>query len=125
MNILGKEYDATTVEGLKEYLLEKADKKVETDCEIGFTYDGRQFSLSDRAQKNLSDLHQFQSILTFPKAMGTLDNLGYSLAQSNVMPFIGTALIVVETILTNCRNKKAEILACTTMEQLQIIQNDL
>lgn len=125
MNILGKEYDCTTVDGLKEYLCKFCDDKVATDCEIGFTFDSRQFSLSENAQKNWSDLHQFQAIFTFPKLIGTLDNLGYNLSQANLMPFIGSALNLLDTILNNCRNKKAEILACTTMEQLQVIQETL
>ena len=125
MNILGKEYDATTVEGLKEFLCEICNKKVAESCALGFTFDGNQFSLSDYAQSDWLKLKVFQANLTFPKPIATLDNSTYLLTSANFNAFILTACGSVEPILLNCRNKKAEILACTTMEQLQAIQNDL
>jgi hypothetical protein len=121
MNFFAKEYDLTTIEGFKEYLCYLCDLKVATQNAAGFTFDGKQFSLSEKAQFNWLSLLTLQSTLTFPKQIGTLDNTGYSLSQANLMPFIGTALSAVDATLEECRSKKALIMDCATMEELKQI----
>lgn len=125
MGDFSKEYDYTTVEGLKEALVKVCDKKVAETISAGFVFDGRGFSLSPEARENWRDLYIFRDTIIFPKNIGTLDNLGYDLTLANLGGFLYAGKAVIEAALANCRIKKAQIINCTTLEELQVIQNTL
>lgn len=87
----------------------------------GFTFDGHGFSLSPAAQMNWSGLKTFETLLTWPVKVTASGDVEYSLAQANLIPFVGTALGTVAAHYTSGRALKLQVNACETAAQVEAV----
>lgn len=118
-------YKEDEVERKKDELYLKVDFNTEQAIFAGFTFDGKLFSMSLSAQINWSNL------LFIPEAMYPItintknDNDSYSLTYANRQSFYGTVLNFKNTCLQTGNTIKNDIRNCTTLEELQIIEDTL
>jgi hypothetical protein len=87
----------------------------------GFSFDGKQFSLSIIAQNNWNTIHSNKSVLSFPFNVTTLDNDTYALALSDVDAFWGTAVNTVKTHWDSGRVLKKQIFDATTKQTVDSV----
>lgn len=125
-------YDGLTLEEAKIKRIKEVDSKTETLIESGFTYDDNNFSMSTNAQRNWSALGaaNANSLLTdkFPLTISTVDEGSYTVTDETVlMNFFGTYLNYQtdpSQPLGSGRAIKAEINACTTVNEVKAVQDN-
>lgn len=124
MEKISKTYDVNNIVEFKQLLCNQIDEKTEEQIFQGFTFDGHVFSLSISAQINWSNLFNIPDQL-FPLTVSCKDDTMYSLSLANRQTFYLTALNAKNTALQLGNTKKAEVNACTTLEQLKTISDSL
>lgn len=108
-------------------LSDKAAKNAEIDARTqeiisgGFTFDGHVFSLSIRAQTNWLGLLTLKDLFAWPCNVTTDDDLQYSLALANLIPFIGTGSGTVASAISSGRALKLQVNAAETLEEIDAV----
>jgi len=120
METLSKNYDLNNIDDIKEILCGQIDNKTTETIFTGFTYDNKQFSLSISAQINWSNLFNIPSAM-FPLTLSCKDETTYQLSETNRSNFYFSALTAKNTALQNGTIKKQQVLACTTLVDLQTL----
>lgn len=87
----------------------------------GFIYDGNSFSLSPNAQLNWLGIKALETLISFPLDITTMSDSSYTLTANNVNTFVGTAVYVVQTALTNGRTLKLAVNAATNQSELDAV----
>jgi len=87
----------------------------------GFTFDGQVFSLSPAAQRNWSGLKTFESIITWPTKISTIDDGEYELDQANLAPFTGLGVGTVITHYASGRALKIQANAAGTVGDVEAV----
>ena len=100
------------------------DRKTKQLISQGFTFDGRQFSLSLPAQKNWLGLKTLEDILQWPVKITTIDDLEYSLAQSDLNAFLLKGEQTLQTHLDNGRSIKNAMKTAATLQDLALIKDN-
>lgn len=98
-----------TLAELKQLRYNEIDGKTAALIAPGFTYDGKQFSLSVTAQMNWNGLKTNEADFSWPVAISTIDNYEYSLAQANLSAFWTAGRDVVKAALDGGRDLKKQI----------------
>lgn len=98
-----------TLSDYKQLRYNEIDGKTMALIAPGFTYDGKQFSLSIPAQNNWSGLHDNSADFIFPYDITTIDNDTYSLTSANLNAFWTAAKDVLEDKLGTGRALKKQI----------------
>lgn len=101
--------------------IHEIDYKTQKIISNGFTFDSNQFSLSIEAQINWSGLVTLESLLTWPMTLTTKGDGSYSLAQANLLYFIGTGKTVITTTLDSGRTLKIAVNNSTTQAGLDAV----
>ena len=88
---------------------------------VGFTYDGKEFSLSTNAQVNWIGMKTLESLISWPLNITTKKDNQHSLPQTELNTFVGTAKGVVQSHLDSGRALKVATNACTTVAEVDAI----
>lgn len=118
------ELDGIFLSEAKKGRLSEVDTKTVQLISGGFTFDGNQFSLSQAAQINWVGLKSLKSLMAWPVNITTLNDGEYALAQANLDSFIGTGKFVVQSHLDSGRALKSQILATTTIAELDAVEDN-
>ena len=116
--------DLNNIDNFKKHLIDLIDERTTNNIFKGFTFDGHVFSMSISAQINLSNLFNIPDAL-FPLPYSTLNEDVYSLTLANKQNFYLTALSFKNNTIQAGTSLKQQVLACTTIEQLQNILDNL
>ena len=93
----------------KKFKYDQIDYKTAALIAGGFTFDGRQFSLSLYAQANWHALKDNTSEFTWPKDVTTIDNDTYSLAESDVVGLWQAGKTALDSHLESGRLLKKQV----------------
>lgn len=125
MEKLGRDYDLTNIQDYKDYLNMLIDRKTEETIFSGFTFDGGLFSMSISAQINWSNLFFIPDDM-WPITLSYKDDTGtYQLTLANRQNFYGSALLHKNNALQNGTILKNTINNALTLEELQLINEQL
>jgi hypothetical protein len=113
--------ETQSLEDVQADKIKSIDTKTVSLIGQGFTFDGKQFSLSQAAQLNWLGLKSLEALITWPIAVTTKGDGEYSLAQGNLNYFIGTGKAVVQAHLDSGRALKLQVNAATTVEQVNAV----
>lgn len=116
-------YETVTL-GEKEAKNTLIDTRTQELIAQGFAFDGHVFSLSPAAQMNWSGLKTFEALLAWPVKITANGDLEYSLAQANLVPFVGTALGTIAAHYTSGRALKLQVNAATTQAEIDAVVDD-
>ena len=119
------EVDASNLEHEKYLRLKMVDDKSRELIENGFSYGGKQMSLSIQAQANLAGFHNVKSIMTYPQGWTTLDDEEYSIpTEADFDSLYLTALSRKKTVLDEGRVIKVSIKEATNLSELDAIEDN-
>lgn len=90
----------------------------------GFTFDSVVFDLAHMARTTWIGMYTLKHLLTWPKDIGTIDGETYSLDESDIEGFMGTALGTYDYILSGERTLKHAINAATDKDELDAVVDD-
>jgi len=113
--------DSINLEENKAALIKKIDKKTQYLISQGFSFDGKQFSLSEPAQINWLGLKTLEDVITWPIEITTKSDGSYSLAQSNLIFFLGTGKATIKAYIDSGRNLKTAINDAITQAGLDAV----
>lgn len=117
----------TELEIAKFVRLFQVDTKTQRLISAGFTHNGMSFSLSPNAQMNwnaLLTLHN-AGVLSYPHRITRNDDLYYHIQDAQeLLQFIGGAMMGVEMHLESGRDLKAQIIAATTIDEVNAITDN-
>jgi len=121
--------DFVELDNLKTKMAHDVDIKTEKLILNGFTFDGKQFSLSIPAQTNWNSLKVaiFTGMLNennFPYTITTLKNDVYQLQWEDTMSFFTTALGTGSQILMQGRILKGNIMEASSYDELIAIEDN-
>lgn len=116
-----EEHVEETLDEKKAKRIIEIDEKTQELIRIGFTFDSQIFSLSREAQINWLGLKTLESLLNWPVTVTTKDDLEYSLENSNLNNFLGTASLTKQSHLDSGRTLKLEILQATNQTELDAV----
>jgi glutamine cyclotransferase len=124
MEIAGRRYDLTNLQDFKDFAFIEIDKRTQDEIFEGFVFDEKRFSMSVNAQINWSNLMNVPQEY-FPVNVSTIDNELYLLSWENKVPFYMTALGWKSAALQEGTVIKSQIKACTTIQEIEEIINNL
>jgi hypothetical protein len=114
-------FDPEVFEQNKKRKIIAIDTRTDQLIKQGFAFDGQQFSLSLNAQVNWLGLKTLEAVMTWPVNVATLNSDQYSLAQANLIPFVGTAAATVQARLDSGRTLKVSLNNATTQAELDAV----
>lgn len=107
----------------KEKRIVQIDQRTQQLISQGFAFDGKQFSLSEPAQINWLGLKTLEYVMTWPIEITTKGDGVYSLAQSNLMYFLGTGKATIQTNIDSGRGLKIAVNDATTQAELDAVMD--
>lgn len=113
--------DDAVLDVWKAMRIEGIDKRTKELIAQGFVYDGATFSLSKEAQGNWTDLEAHKALITWPKAITTLDDDEYSLAEADLGDFRDAEINAKFGHVDSGRDLKIDIKAATTQAELDAV----
>jgi len=121
-----KKYDITMVDGFKEFLYNSIDIRTGELIGGGFPYAGKTFSMSANAQSNLLGVYSARDLLAYPFGWNVKDDSEtYQIADATEMAnFFMTALGFKKAIQDSGTVLKAQVTACTTIGELEAIEDN-
>ena len=115
----------TAAKAAKVAVIEQRTQQI---IELGFSYAGKVFSLSESAQRKISGFQTaiVSGIAPFPQQWSTLDNLDFvSLADATeATQFFGQALGTVAAIENSGNALKSQASAATTIAELDAVEDN-
>lgn len=103
---------------IKFQMTEAIDRNTSEVISQGFTYDGKVFSLSDAAQKNITNV-AIMPESEFPIIYVTKDDSDFiNLTYEDRMNFYLAAVNAVKSIRVSNGQRKLQVMACQTIEEL-------
>lgn len=103
----------------------KIDTKTQQLISVGFTFDGKQFSLSDNAQRKLLILQNLitMNALDPQTPMSALDDSVYMLARENAQAFVAAGYARLSGLIQSGTALKGQVLAAESEEEVNAIQD--
>ena len=92
---------------------------------MGISHDGKEFSMSENAQLNFTILKikQINGEITFPRNLIAKDDSIYSCDEQNLLDIIEKMEEYKDSCLMDGGALKVQINACTTIEELDAIED--
>ena len=117
--------ETTELASAKAEKIRLVDARTDELIDDGFPYDGQMFSLSEQAQLKLLGAVIGSASLTYPVEWNNIDDTGTTLLDdaAEVNVFYGTAMLTVEAHLATGTALKNAINACTTVAEVDAIQD--
>ena len=119
--LVDKNNNAFPLEEAKATKKADIDKRTEELCSLGFSYDGKTFSLSLDAQKNYIGMKMFETLMPDPTPIAAMDGSTYNLAKSSFGAFCGAALAMVQSHLNSRLPFLAAVEAASTPEDVMAV----
>jgi hypothetical protein len=114
--------EAETLADLKARRIIEIDNVTQELIKGGFTFDSKQFSLSEKAQINWVGIKAAIDILTFPLDVTTLNDEEYELVDTtSAVNFCGTGLATKQSYLDSGRALKLQINSATTNAEVDAV----
>lgn len=126
-NVTVVPFVAQTLEEAKEEKILAIDSKTSELIKTGFTFDENNFSMSDAAQRNWCALAAAKAngLLAYPFNISTVDEGYYTIVDGSALAMFLVAYFTYQTDstkpLTTGRILKAEVEACTTVEEVAAV----
>lgn len=98
--------------------------KTNTLMNQGFAFDSNNFSLAGDAKLHWLSLKALQSLQSFPIIISTISGNEYELQETNLNSFVGVALGTYKSYLDSERDLIVQVNNCTTIEQVEQINDN-